>query len=128
MAEEKLVENETEKILETIEGIEITHRFRSSEDHKSFMTNRIWGGLQTGNLFQLNFMLEHKPIPEMVTERINKDGTLTEVKREGSQDFIRENQATVYMSLETLLSFHQWLKRKVDDLRHIGVIPKEEGE
>ena len=80
MADEKLGD-EAEKNLKTTEGMEITYRLCSSEDHKSFMANRIWGGLQTGNLFQLNFMLEHKSIPKTVTEKINQDGTSTGTER-----------------------------------------------
>ena len=77
MAEEKSLD----EMISTEEEIEVTYKFTKSEDHRSFMTNRIWGGIQAGGLFEISFMLEHKPIPTITTEKISRSGT-KEIDRE----------------------------------------------
>ena len=35
----------------------ITFKVEQSENHISFLSNRIWGGLQSSGLFELNFCI-----------------------------------------------------------------------
>lgn len=106
-------------------GVELTFNFSKSEDHKDFLTNRVWGGLQNGQLFELNFLLEHRPIPESVTEVIAEKGT-KEIDRVQEDKLERENQATAYMSISTMLSLHQWLGQKIEELEEKGIISSQE--
>jgi hypothetical protein len=50
--------------------IKLTFKTVNSENHVSFVANRIWGGMQAGNLFELNFILEHKQLPDNITMQI----------------------------------------------------------
>lgn len=90
----------------------------NSEKHVSFVSNRIWGGFQTGGLFELNFMLEHNQLPQTLTVKI-ENGTEKEISRSQSNEIIRENQATVYLNIETLLALHNWLNSKIQELQTI---------
>jgi len=100
----------------------ITFKTEKSENHITFLSNRIWGGLKAGGLFELNFLLETTPLPDKITMEISPDGTEKEVSRIQSDEIIRKNQATVYLTLETLLSLQAWLNDKVRELENQGLI------
>lgn len=107
--------------------LELKFQFNKSEEHKKFFTNKVWGGVQNGQTFELNFLLEHKPIPESVTEKISGKGT-REIEREQTDTVTRENQATAYMSLATMLSMYEWLGQKIEELEEEGIITHGEPE
>lgn len=106
----------------------LVFKFIKSEDHKSFVSNRIWGGLQDGGLFELNFLLEHQLIPDTVTAEVTKDGNLKEISRSQAGEIIRENKVTVYLSLPTLLSFREWLNKKIEEMESKGLLTPSRGE
>lgn len=118
---------------ENIEGMEteevegVTFKFKTAEGHKSVLSNHTWGGFQSGGLFELNFMLEHKPIPKEVTNEVSETGLGEEIDREGPGEFVRENQVTVYMSIQSLLSHYNWIKDKIEELEEAGIISRGEG-
>ena len=100
------------------EPVNVNFKTVNSEKHVSFVSNRIWGGMQAGGLFELNFILEHKPLPDKITMRVDpNNGTEKELSRSQSNEVIRENQATVYLSLETLVALSNWLNAVVQDLQ-----------
>lgn len=101
--------------------IKLTFKTVNSENHTSFVANRIWGGMQAGNLFELNFILEHKQLPDNITMQI-ENGAEKELSRSQSNEIIRENQATAYISLETLLALHNWLNNVVQELQTSQII------
>lgn len=103
-----------------VDGIKF--KFTTDEDHKAVLSNHTWGGFQSGGLFELNFMLEHKPLPEEVTHAVDESGLGDEVDREEPEGFIRENKVTVYMSLQSLLSHHNWIKQKIEELKKANII------
>ena len=103
---------------------QITFKTETSESHITFLSNRIWGGLRPSGLFELNFLLETMPLPDMITMEINPDGTEKEVSRIQANEIIRENQATAYLTLETLLSLQTWLNNKIRDMEKQGFIQK----
>lgn len=93
----------------------------NSDKHVSFIANRIWGGIQTGGLFELNFILEHNKLPDTLTVKI-ENGIEKEISRSQPNEIIRENQATVYLNIETLLALHSWLNLKVQELQTAKII------
>jgi hypothetical protein len=97
----------------------------NSERHVSFVTNRIWGGLQLNGLFELNFILEHSSLPDSLTIQI-ENGAEKELSRSNENELIRENQATAYMNIETLLALHNWLNLKVQELQARNIIGSNE--
>jgi len=97
----------------------------NSEKHVSFVANRIWGGIQTGGLFELNFILEHNQLPENLTVKI-ENGIEKELSRSQSKEIIRENQATAYLNIDTLLALHNWLNLKVQELQASNIIEVKE--
>lgn len=103
---------------------QITFKTETSEDHITFLSNRVWGGLRPSGLFEINFLLEAIPLPDKITMEINSDGTEKEVSRTQADEIIRENQATAYLTLETLLSLQTWLTNTVRDLEKQGLIQK----
>lgn len=103
---------------------QITFKTETSENHITFLSNRVWGGLQEGGLFELNFLLETKQLPDQVTMEVDSTGGLQEVSRSQVDEIIRKNQATAYLTLETLLSLQNWLNDKVGDLEKHGLIQK----
>lgn len=105
---------------------ELTFITETSENHVSILSNRVWGGLKFGGLFELNFLLETTPLPDEVTVKINSDGTEEEISRTDSGKIIRENQATVNLTLESLLALHSWLDNKVSELEARGLINKKQ--
>ena|SRR5665647_2088751 len=108
------------------EPIKLSFKTVNSEKHISFVANRIWGGMQAGNLFELNFILEHKQLPEKVTMQIESNGTEKELSRNQTDEIIRENQATAYLSIETLLALHNWLNLKVQELQASHMVELKE--
>ena len=103
---------------------QITFKTETSENHITFLSNRIWGGLKPGGLFEINFLLETTLLPDKITMEINPDGTEKEISRIQADEIIRENQATAYLTLETLLSLQNWLNDKVRELEKQGMIQK----
>ena len=103
---------------------QITFKTETSGSHITFLSNRVWGGLQEGGLFELNFLLETTRLPDKVTVKVNSTGTLQEVSRSQANEIIRKNQATAYLTLETLLSLQNWLNDKVRELEKQGMIQK----
>lgn len=97
-----------------------------SDRHVSCVSNRIWGGLQSSNLYELNFMLERAEIPDTITMKIENDGTDTELSRSSKNILIRENQATVYLNLDTLIALQKWLNDQVKHLQDLNLIKKIE--
>ena len=95
----------------------------TSENHMTFLSNRIWGGLKLGGLFEINFLLETTPIPETLTMEVNPDGSEKEARHQ-SDVLIRTNQATAYLTIETLLSLRDWLDGKVKEFEEQGMIQK----
>jgi hypothetical protein len=104
------------------EPMKVSFKTVDSEKHVSFVANRIWGGMQAGNLFELNFILEHKPLPEKITMQIETNGIEREISRSQSNEVIRENQATAYLGLETLIALTNWLNAVVRDLQASKII------
>lgn len=110
-----------------VEGLDgVKFKFETGEDHKTVLSNHTWGGFRNGGLFELNFMLERKPIPEEVKNEIDESGIGDEIEREEPEGFIRENKVTVYMSLQSLLAHYNWLEKKVEELKEANII--QEGE
>ena len=116
----------TEPSNESSNELEIEQEFKfiKSEDHENFMSNRVWGGVQNSQLFELNFLLEHKPTPESVTEELGPEGS-KEVNREQTDEVVRENQATIYMTISTMISLYNWLEGKIEELEDKGVLSRE---
>mgnify|MGYP006288596633 CR=1 FL=1 len=107
----------------------VTFVFSVSPDHKTVFSNRIWGGLTIGNNIEINFLKEYKPLPKSVTEAIDEvTGGGKEVNREQEKEIKRENQATVYMSLETFLSLKNWIDNKIKEFESAGIISKRPEE
>lgn len=104
---------------------EITFKTVTSENHTTFLSNRIWGGLKLGGLFEINFILETAQIPDTITVEIKPDGSEKEVTRHQSDVVIRTNQATAYLTIETLLSLRDWLDGKVKEFEEQGMIQKK---
>ena len=102
----------------------ITFKVEPSENHISFLSNRIWGGLQSGGLFQLDFLLETKQLPTKITMDIDPNGTQKEISRNKINEVVRKNQATAFLTLETLLALRNWLNEKIDEMDEIGLIHK----
>ena len=102
---------------------EITIKTVTSENHTTFLSNRIWGGLKSGGLFEINFLLETTPIPDTLTVELNPDGSEKEGRYQ-SDVLIRTNQATAYLTIETLLSLRDWLEGKVKEFEEQGMIQK----
>ncbi len=96
----------------------------NSDRHVSFVANRIWGGLQPNGLFELNFLLEHSILPETLTMQI-ENGTENETSRSNKNEFIRENQATAYLSMETLLGLQSWLNFKIQELQGLKLFEEQ---
>lgn len=109
-----------------MEPVKVSFKTVDSEKHISFVANRIWGGLQAGNLFELNFILEHKPLPEKITMQVDPNGFEREISRSQSNEIIRENQATAYLSLDTLYALSDWLNTVVQDLQNSEEIEVEQ--
>lgn len=97
-----------------------------SERHVSVVSNRIWGGTQLNNLFELNFILEHVPLPDSLTIEIGKNGVEKELSRSSNNEMIREIQATVYLNSDTLLSLQAWLNAQVQNLQNLKLIERKE--
>jgi hypothetical protein len=104
------------------EPMRVSFRAVDSEKHVSFVANRIWGGMQAGNLFELNFILEHKPLPDKITMQVEPNGAEKVVSVEQQTEIIRENQATAYLGLETLVALTNWLNSVVHDLQASNII------
>lgn len=104
----------------------ITFKVEQSENHISFLSNRIWGGLQSSGLFELNFLLETKQLPTKLTMDIEPDGTQKEISRNVSNEILRKNQATAYLTIETLLALRAWLDERADELEKMGLIQKSD--
>lgn len=111
-------------VKETIQTQRITFKTEPSENHVSFVSNRIWGGLQSGGLFELNFLLETKQVPTKLTMNIEPNGTQKEISRNTTDEILRKNQATAYLTLDTLLALQDWLNEKIDEMDKIGLIHK----
>ena len=77
--------------------------------------------MQAGNLFELNFLLEHKQLPDSITMQI-ENGAEKELSRSQPNEIVRENQATAYISLETLLALHNWLNNVVQELQASQIV------
>lgn len=118
MSDNSMEETEAERV------DEVKFKFKTDEDHQSVLSNHTWGGFRSGGLFELNFMLERKPIPEEVTHAVDESGVEGEIDREEPEGFIRENKVTVYMSLQSLLSHYNWLEKKIEELKEADVIQK----
>lgn len=95
-----------------------------SDRHVSFLTNRIYGGLQAGGMFELHFLLERKPMPNKVTIEVTPEGNEKETSRSTTNEIIRENQATAYMSLETFIALQAWMNQRVAEMEANGIIHK----
>lgn len=93
-----------------------------SDRHISCISNRVWGGIQSCNLYELNFMLEHSQVPDTITMKIDEDGTDSELSRSSKNILIRENQATVYLNLDTLIALQKWLNDQVKQLQDLKLI------
>lgn len=110
------------RTVETREELDIITR--KAENHTSFVTNRIWGGIQASGLFEMNFLLETREIPEKVTIEIRDDGTEKEIFRSNPNVVIRENQATAYMNMDTFINLYTWMSQKAKELEEMGLIEK----
>lgn len=105
---------------------ELTFKFTKSENHRVVLSNRVFGGLSpTGSLFELNFMREYRELPKEITQTIS-EGKQIEVSREQPKTIIRENQVTIYVPLDTLLSIRDWFNEKIEELEQKGIIKKGE--
>lgn len=105
---------------------EIIFKNITSENHITFLSNRIWGGIKLGGLFELSFLLETKPLPDEVIVEIGPDGAEKEISRIESNELIRINQATAYITIETLISLRDWLDRNIKELETKGQIQKRD--
>lgn len=101
---------------------QITFKTETSENHITFLSNRIWGSLQEGGLFELNFLLETAQLPDKVTMEVDSNGIGKEVSRSQSDEIIRKNQATAYLTIDTVVSLRNWLNDKVSEFEKAGLI------
>lgn len=114
--------NENEKT----QNKRITFKMEPSENHISFISNRIFGGLQGGNLFELNFLMETRPLPNELTVDIAPDGTQKEISLNQKDEIIRKNQATAYLTIETLFALRDWLDERIDEFETLGIVQKND--
>ncbi|WP_406660929.1 hypothetical protein V7O66_13980 [Methanolobus sp. ZRKC3] len=105
--------------------IRVEFKQEKSEDHISFVSNRVWGGLQAGGLFEMNFLLEKKPLPNRITVEMSPDVPDKEISRSQSKEVMRINQATAYMTLEAFVSLHDWMGQKIAELEKAEVIGRD---
>jgi len=108
----------------TLQTQRITFKTELSENHISFISNRVWGGLQSSGLFELNFLLETKQLPTKITMDIDSNGTQKEISRDTTDEILRKNQATAYLTLDTLLALQDWLNEKITEMDKMGIIHK----
>lgn len=108
--------------MEEEKPINIDYRTIKSEEYVCFSTNRVWGGFLNGRLFEMNFLLETNDVPEKMRIQVHPDGSEKELSRSSPNEIKRIHQASAHMSIETMISLHEWLSNKINQLEEEGII------
>jgi hypothetical protein len=74
------------------------------------------GGRSPRGQLHISVFSERSPLPQVVTHRLNGDGTLGEILRvEGKQNVVREVEADLVMDLETAQKLSEWLQKRLEE-------------
>ena len=105
---------------------QLTFKTVRSENHRTIICNRVWGGFVSGPLLEVNFITERISIPETVTVELTEDGSEVEKSRDHDGTILREIHFTAMFTPQTLIGVHKWLGEKINELEREGILQRVE--
>jgi len=97
---------------------EIAFHFIKSPQFRVIHADGVIGGLTPNNNIHFALFSERLAIPQEVIHTINPDGSLGgERKPKGKEGIVREMDVDVVMSLETAVVVHEWLTKRIEELK-----------
>lgn len=100
----------------------ITFQFVESKFHRNIHVDGAWGGVTTQGSIFMSVYSQTPGIPKRVTHDVEGLFKLgKETKREGSDDIIREVEATLLMNLDVATVLRDWLSEKIEQVRQAAI-------
>ncbi len=125
MADEKLVEKETEESIERVKFI-----YTKSPDYKVAYVNGIYGGLTAKGELKFDFFQEFSPFPDEELFEVTPDGRKGEQIQPDLQqeaEVVREKQFGVIMTVAFAKALRDWLDEKLDTYAQMKLEQEEGG-
>jgi hypothetical protein len=97
---------------------QVTFRYVKSPDHRTVYADGVFGGLTPTLNVRMGFFTHYREQPESVTYK-PEAGRLTEVKRSGSEGFVRELHTDVLLSVEAAQNLYKWLGEKIEEAKQV---------
>ena len=100
----------------------INFRYIFPEDYNPVYCNGAYGGVSSHGEIVANFFLERMPLPNVLTDEVNPDGSLNGVIATDPDDLnetiIRYVSTGLILSESSAKSIHKWLGKQIQELEN----------
>lgn len=104
----------------------IAFNYIKTPNYRTYHVDGVYGGTTPSGKVFAELFVERRATPQVVSNEINKDGTLgKEITKEGKEGIVRQIEASLLMDIDTARSFAGWLIEKVQLVEKMAAQTKQ---